>query len=141
MNRMLWINSMKPAKYFAAILFDRRHQPLRWVFLIAVLPFLFLALLGIEYGAFFMYIVPSVLCVIQFLFPTLLGWFIVLALYISACAVYGYVLGIDVLKLLNDQRPDKLINGTDATVFIVGFIVLLAISVVLWAARPKLTGP
>lgn len=109
--------------------------------MIAVLPFLFLALLGIEYGAFFMYIVPSVLCVIQFLFPTLLGWFIVLALYISACAVYGYVLGIDVLKLLNDQRPDKLINGTDATVFIVGFIVLLAISVVLWAARPKLTGP
>ena len=126
-------------KGFATILFDLRHQPLRWIFLVAALPFLFLAVLGIEYGAFFMYLVPSVLCVIQFLFPTLLGWFIVLVFCISACAVYGYVLAIDVLKLLSDQRPDKLINGTDATVFIVGFAVLLAISVILWVARPKLT--
>jgi hypothetical protein len=95
-----------------------------WVYLAAAVPFLIFALSGSEYGAFWIYIAPAALCVVQFFIPTRLAWFLVTALYAAGAAIYTWLLFADLWRVF--------IARTSAAVFLdpddaIAFFVMLAL--------------
>jgi len=122
---------------FLTSLFIRCNQELRWIYLIAAFPFIAFAFAGWDYGAFFLYITPAVLCLFQYFYPTVIGWFFFFSVFCVGAAAYLWLLLTDVIKLIIGERPRALLDADDSFVFILLEILLCAISYGLFKIRPK----
>ena len=118
-------------------MFVRRKQELRWIYLVAAFPFIAFAIAGWEYGAFFLYITPAVICLIQYFYPTVIGWLFFFSIFCVGTAAYLWLLLTDVVKLFAGKRPSALLDCDDSIVFILLVILLSAISYGLFKIRPK----
>jgi hypothetical protein len=117
---------------------QRRQQPARWVFIVTSLPLILFGLMGAEHGALMLYAPLAAICLIQFFFPTVLGWGFVLLLYGAGSIVYIYTLGKDALKVVRSQQPEVFLNAYDSTFFLILVAVLVALTIVLVRNRPVL---
>ncbi|MDL1964245.1 MAG: hypothetical protein LWW98_07920 [Deltaproteobacteria bacterium] len=111
----------------------------RWIFLIALLPFVLFALAGYQYGAFLLYMVPAIFCVVQYFYPTIILWGIFFLTFISGAGVYLYLLFSDLYKLATGVRPQALLDFDDSIVFITLVLVLVWIAYILFISRPDLS--
>lgn len=120
-------------------LFRKSPMNRRWIFLIAIIPFSLLALMGAEYGAFFLYFWPALLCLIQFIYPTIFLWGIFLIVFLSGSVAYFILILKDIYKLIVGSSPSILIDFDDSIVFILFFIILVAITLGIFLSRPHRT--
>jgi hypothetical protein len=118
-------------------LLARRRQPWRGIFVVAALPCFVFALAGWEYGAFPPYAALASICLFQALWPTLLVWGAILAIYATASAVYLYLMAADLIGLARGNQPSIFLGPADDTVFVLLVVVLLAVDVALVLHRPK----
>ena len=74
------------------LLFGRRQQPARWLFAAAAVPLAILALM-VSICDFppVPYLVLAGICLLQAVFPTLLGWLATLGIYAAGSVVYLYM--------------------------------------------------
>lgn len=119
------------------ILLARRRQPRRILLVVAAMPLALLALLGAQYGSFAQYAVLASICLLQAVYPTLLGWALVVASYATGLVVYLYAMLRDLIELAHGNPADIFLNPTDSVVVVLLVIVLLAIAVALALSRPK----
>lgn len=108
----------------------KRKQKARWIFIVASMPFFLFSLWGNEYGAFPIYIIPSIICLAQFFCPTLLGWFFILCLYLIGSGLYIFVVIKDILKTLGGQGVGIFVDFDDTVIFctLISLIIILAVS-------------
>ena len=85
-----------------------------WLYLAASLPFLLFAAWGAEYGAFWIYLAPAVLCVVQFFFPTRLGWGLMTVLYGGAVVLYTGLAVADLWRLATGEPLDLFLDADDS---------------------------
>ena len=116
----------------------KRKQKANWVFIIASLPFFLFALWGYQYGAFPFYFIPGLLCIIQFFYPTLLGWSFIFALYILGSVLYIFVVIKDILKMIEGQRSGIFVDFDDTVFFgiLISLIIVLAVALIKWRPVP-----
>lgn len=107
-----------------------------WVYLLASLPLLIFALVGAEYGALAFYLIPALICVVQFFRPTKPVWFVLFVLYLAGTAAYVVALIKDVVQLAGGGRPSILVDSDDSVVFVLLVIYLLAVCYGLFRVRP-----
>jgi len=119
------------------LLLTRREQERRWIFLIATLPFLMAGLMGREYGALVPYTILAVVCVIQCFYPTLLGWAMIVFLYLLGSVAFMARLINDIVKISRGSKPQILGSGVDSVVFLVLTCLFVLISVGLVRWRPS----
>ena len=120
----------------ADALFSRRHQKTRWLFILAATPLSLFALTGIAYGAFLLYAIPAALCFIQFFYPTLFVWGLVLALSAFAMFEYGYLLLLDIYRITDGNRAEVLQNPYDSFGFLLLFGIIVVVFFGLAFSRP-----
>jgi hypothetical protein len=66
-----------------------RRRVARWPFAVAAIPFAILALLAIEYNSFAPYAWLTALCLLNAVYPTLIGWILFAGLL--ATLVFGWI--------------------------------------------------
>jgi hypothetical protein len=115
----------------------RRQQPGRGFLILAALPLILFALGGLEYGGFAINALLASICLLQVIYPTLLGWMVIAATYGSGSAAYFYVAIRDLIVIARGDQPSLFLNSTDDTVFALFLAFLLIIDVVLVLCRPK----
>ena len=117
----------------------RRSQRGRWIYILSIVPLLFFALWGWEYGAFLLYFSPAILCLIQYLYPTILGWLILFSIYLAGAIVYLYVYFKDLLQLiLGTKSGDSIfVDWNDSLIFTVLIALIVAIALNLYRKRPR----
>jgi hypothetical protein len=120
-------------------LFGRRIQKAKWVFILGALPLLLFALMGWEYKAEYLYLPLAILCIIQYLFPTMITWIVLFCLYLMAAITYAYVFSRDLIKLLRGEISGaSLFAGTEDTIFFtILIVIIIAITISLYKIRPK----
>jgi hypothetical protein len=111
-------------------LLARREQPRRIILVAAALPLIFTAFVGAEYGAFAPYAVLASICLGQAIYPTLLGWALVVGIYAVGSLVYLFALIRGLIELAHG-------DGTDAFAVAMIAALLLAIDTALLYHRPK----
>ena len=108
-----------------------------WLYLAAALPFLVVALGGAEYGAFWIYFAPALVCVVQFVLPTRFGWGFVTVLYgVSAILGTGILL-IDVWRFVRGEPLSVLLDADDSVMFLVMLALLCFFAVALLTRRRR----
>ncbi len=120
-------------------LFKKSPMRRQWIFIIACIPFVLFGLIGAQYGAFFLYMIPGGLCIIQFFYPTIFLWGLFFIIFLSSSATYLFILLTDIFKLFNGLRPSALLDIDDSVVFILLLLILIGITFVLFFSRPRLT--
>ncbi|MBZ5724109.1 MAG: hypothetical protein LAP87_03865 [Acidobacteriia bacterium] len=115
------------------VVFERRQQPARFLFVVAGLLFAVLALLAIEYGSFSPYAVLASIFLLQAIDPTLIGWLLVLAICATDSTIYLYATVRDAVELARGLRSTIFTNPGD----IVLLSVCLAFVAALVFLRPK----
>ena len=120
-------------------LFGRKKIKQRWIYLVAAIPFTLFALIGIEYGAFPMYIVPAVLCIVQFFYPNIFLWGLFFAALTAGAAAYSFALIKDVIKILNGQNTGVFVDADDAVGFLLLVAILILLAITIFHTRPNLT--
>lgn len=108
-----------------------------WLYLVAALPFLFVAMAGAEHGAFWIYFVPALCCGVQFFFPTRLGWAFVTALYVVGAAVGTALLLIETWRFVTGRPLTVFVDADDAAMFILFFTFLVVTAERLRRRRPS----
>jgi len=117
------------------VLFEKRTQPLRWLFLIVALPFLALSLPN-EYSTQ-IYALPGLLCIFQFFVPTLAGWALIFAGFATVVAVYSYAFVADLIQIHSGQGASIFLDADDSVVFVLFYLLLVVATVFLYRARPR----
>ena len=115
---------------------SKRKQKARWVFIIASFPFFLFALWGYHYGAFPFYFIPGLICITQFFYPTLLGWFIIFCLYLIGSGLYIFVVIKDILELIGGKRSGIFIDFDDTVFFCILISLIIILAVALIKLRP-----
>jgi len=96
----------------------RRVNRRRPVYLLCALCLLPLALVAAEYGAGVPYFVLVAACVIQFVYPTVLGWGIVAVVFGLLCSALVFVIGRDLIGFAVGWQPHVLLDADDAAMVI-----------------------
>ena len=86
--------------------------------------------------AFLPYAVLASLCLAQLVYPTILGWILVLLVYVAGSVIYVYTLGADALRLARGQHPQVFLNAYDTAFFLFLVAVLVALTVIIALNRP-----
>jgi hypothetical protein len=107
-----------------------------WLYLAASLPFVLVATWGAEYGATWIYLVPALVTVVQFFFPTRLGWGLVTALYGGAVALYTGLAVADLWRLAIGEPLDLFLDADDSVWFLVMLAFLYVLLVGLVVSSP-----
>lgn len=110
-----------------------------WLYLAAALPFFVVALGGAEYGAFWIYFAPALVCAVQFVLPTKLGWGFVTVLYgVSAILCTGILL-TDVWRFVRGEPLSVLLDADDSVMFLVmlAFLCFFAVALLSRRRRPQ----
>ena len=118
------------------VLVVRRRQPLWPVLLLAGVPMAFMGLLGVGEGSSYFFVLAAI-CLLQAVYPTLLGWALVVAIYSICSALFVYVLAADLLRMARGHQTEVFVNPTDTAVFVTLVAVLLAITVIIVLNRPE----
>lgn len=105
-------------------------------YLFLALPFLLLALMSAEYGAAALYAVPAIICILQFLRPSFIGWLLVFLPCAGMTSVWSAGLIIDIFKIITRQDTNILLDLNDSVAFIIALGVFCAFSLWLWRIRP-----
>lgn len=112
-----------------------------WLYLAAAVPFLLFALLGSEYGAFWIYSVPAIVCVVQFFFPSRIGWFLITALYATGAVLYTWSFAADLWRVTTGESTVLFFDPDDAIAFFVTlgvlYFFLLALVASPWFRRAR----
>jgi hypothetical protein len=96
-----------------------------------------MGVLGAEDGGLGLYSVLTSICLLQAVYPTLLGWGLVVAIYSVASTIYFYAVTRDLVELARGNQASILLNPTDDAVFVSLLAVLLAIAIAVVLHRPK----
>jgi hypothetical protein len=107
-----------------------------WLYLASSLPFLLFAAWGAEYGASWIYLAPAALCVVQFFFPTRLGWGLVTVLYGGAVILYTGLALADLWRLATGEPLDLFLDADDSAWFLVMLAFLYVLLVGLVVSSP-----
>lgn len=118
-------------------IFGRRSQGAKWLFAVAAVPATLFAIVGIAYGAFFLYAPIAALCIVQIFYPTLFGWAAVTVIAWAAFGSYAYLALTDLVQILGGERPSVFLNESDAFWFLVLIGILGCVAVGLSLKRPK----
>lgn len=119
-------------------LFEKKTIKGRWIYLLAAVPFFLFALTGIAYGAFLLYFLPALLCVIQFIRPTIFLWATILGMFTCGSVAYLFETGKELLGIIAGERAKIFLNAADSSVFTLLLVVLISISVALIRWKPEL---
>lgn len=111
-----------------------------WVYLLAALPLLVFAIVGLEYGALVFYLLPALLFLVQFFRPTKPVWLVLFVLYLVGTATYFVALIKDVVQLAGGGRPSILLDSDDSVVFGLLVLYLLAMCFGIFRVRPMFRG-
>jgi len=114
----------------------KRKQKVRWVFIIASLPFFLFSLWGYQYGAFLPYFIPGIICIAQFFYPTLLGWFFIFFLYLIGSALYIFAVIKDMLIMTEGQRSRIFVDFDDTVLFCILISAIIVLAAALIKLRP-----
>ena len=118
-------------------LFGRCEQNSRWFYLIIAIPFIFSGLMGWEYGAFWPYMIPVLLCIVHFFYSTIFVWFIIFFLYFVWAVAYTYGVVNDLFALIKGFQPSIFLGSYDTIVFTILFIAVVSITFGLFKLRPS----
>jgi hypothetical protein len=83
--------------------------------------------------------IPALLCLVQFFYPTIFLWGLFFIIFLSGSAVYCFLFLFDIYKLIIGLRPSALLDVDDSVVFILLLAILIGITFVLFVSRPRLT--
>lgn len=121
------------------ILLARREQPGKWIYILATIPLLFFALWGWEYGAFVLYFAPAVLCLIQYLYPTILCWLILFSIYLAGAVAYLYLYFRDLFQVISGAKSGNSIfaDWDDSVIFTILVALIVVIALKLYQKRPR----
>jgi hypothetical protein len=120
-------------------LFGRRHQSSRWIFVGAATLLVIVALTGFRHGAFVRYAVLAALCLLQVVYPTLAGWFLVFVLFLSAAFIYSFLAIGDVIRIWTESGPPQLFSGpVNTVVSLLQFAMVIFVAIRLPFVRPGL---
>jgi hypothetical protein len=120
-----------------ADVFGRRTQEAKWLFALAAIPAALFAIVGIAYGAFFLYAPIAAMCIIQMFYPTFFGWAVVALIAWGAFASYAYLAVLDLVRLLGGDQPSLFLNSSDTFGFLILLGILGAVAAGLTFKRPK----
>ena len=98
---------------------------MRWVYLIAGIPFVVFAISGYFYGAFFIYMVPVILCLLQYFHPTFFGWIFFSCIFTVGSCGYSLLLIKDIIRYFKGENTKILIDYGDSLVFILLLMFML----------------
>lgn len=115
----------------------RRNGEHSLVHLIAAPLFAVIGLAGLEYGVLPAYLLPGIICAMQFTYPTPLGRGLVFTPVMLGAALRPFALGRDLLGLALGRQPSVLLDAGDSVVFLVSLSVCLAMVLVLYRECPK----
>jgi len=101
-----------------------------------VIAFFLFALWGYHYGAFPVYFILGLICVTQFFYPTLLGWFILFCLYLIGSGLYIFVVIKNILELIGGKRSGIFIDFDDTVFFSILISLIIILAVALIKLRP-----
>jgi hypothetical protein len=127
----------KASRNILAMLFERRSQPARWLLVVAAIPLILVALVGVQYGAFWPYAMLAGVCVLQFGYPTMVGWGICLAIFVGGAIVYAFALAAEIVRVASSQPPRIFLNPTDTAVVVALFAILVLLCAGLLVIKPK----
>ena len=99
--------------------------------------FLVIAWSGFQYGAFLFYCAPALISIIQFFYPTQIGWFLVFTPVLAGSGFYIFIGAQDVFAMLTGSRPNIFVNAADSVLFGAGILLLIGLAVWLWFQRPR----
>ena len=106
-----------------------------WVYVLASVPLALFAVVGWEYGAFWLYFVPALICIAQFLRPTKPVWLFLVGLYLVGSAMYLVLLGQDLVRLVTAE-PKVLVDCDDALAVVALVVMLVGVTYGLLRVRP-----
>ena|SRR5579862_8083583 len=115
-------------------LLARRRQPKPFLLLIAAIPLALSALMGAEEGGLIPYTVYASICILQAIYPTLLGWILVLAIYCVGSAIYLFAAANDLIDVALGKQATI---SSDFVTWCEAALVTLALSAVLSFNRPQ----
>jgi hypothetical protein len=115
---------------------ERLLEPRRWVYLAASLPAVLIALYGWEVGAFLPYALATVAFIACYVYPTIVGWWISIAVYCLATLVTGYVLVRDASEVVAGKSPGIFTNAQNSWIAVIWMSLLVVVTTMLWQARP-----
>ncbi|HSG31103.1 MAG TPA: hypothetical protein VLB82_06100 [Thermodesulfobacteriota bacterium] len=101
------------------------------IYLVAAIPFILVGLFGWEHGAFWFYLVPAIIAVVQFFKPRMFIWCLLLLIYFVASIQYFYLLIADIIRILTGGSPSALLDTDDSVVFITFVLVIVSVTVFL----------
>ena len=109
-----------------------------WLYLAAALPFFVVALGGAEYGAFWIYFAPALVCGVQFVLPTRFGWGLVTVLYGAGAIFCTGILLTDVRRFVRGEPLSVLLDADDSVMFLVmlAFLCFFAVALLTRRRRP-----
>ena len=93
--------------------------------------------MGWEYGAFWPYIIPALLCIVHFFYSTMFVWFIIFSLYFVWGVGYTYGVVNDLFAVIKGFQPGIFLGGYDTIVFTMLFIAVVSITFGLFKLRPS----
>jgi hypothetical protein len=117
-------------------LFARQNSKMRWVYLVAGIPFISFAIAGYHYDAFFTYLIPALLCLLQYYYPTIFGWIVFVLVYSLGSCGYLFLLIKDIIRYVEGKRTEILIDFGDSLVFISLLLLILIITFLLFRVFP-----
>jgi hypothetical protein len=97
----------------------------------------FIGVGGMEYGTVWFYSIPVGICLLQFIFPTPVGWGTIFGLFAAATAAMFFGVVRDVVRLAVGQSPSMLVDLDDSFAFVLFTAVLCGITTWLFFARPR----
>jgi hypothetical protein len=106
-------------------------------YLVCALLFGIGAVAGFEYGALIPYLVPVALCLLQFAYPTPVGWASISALVAIATGLMLFALVRDVAGILGGRQPSVFLDLGDSVVFAGLNVLLIFLTLWLYRVRPR----
>jgi hypothetical protein len=98
-------------------LFSRRFQKWRWLFIVASLPLTYLAVWGWGYGVSAFCLIPAIISIAHFFYPTMFAWITVTLLYLIWAAFYILAVLLDIYKKIRGLTSSALFVDFSDTVF------------------------
>lgn len=107
------------------------------LYLVCGLLFLGIGVVGAEYGAFLLYLVLSLVCAIQFAYPTALGWAFAFAPVAFVSALWALALVRDLARLALGKPLSVLLDFDDSAIFLLTLALCIGATAWMYRLRPR----
>lgn len=123
----------------AFLLFGRRQQSSRWIFVGAAFFLVILAFAGFRHSTSTWYAFLATLCILQAVYPTLAGWCFVFVLFLFAAYTYSFLVVGDVIRIWRGSDPLQLfLDPMKTAVTLLQFAMVIFVVIRLPFVRPRL---